>query len=300
MSIDVQASQSFKPIEVILKYLGKIAGVTAAISAVLTGSGFFLLRAHANLLGVSSFLHHSVGDYAYEGGVFWISTLFWAFPESIFENVFVQIGFGIILFFSLIKKVRNFFKLGEIRKKVWFRWTYSAVAIILLVFFIVQMLPSSQAEDLLFRPCHHHEVAKRASTDKIHELESIYALLVLYVFLSALILLGIHKIDWGEGKGLLQVISWIPFFLFAIQLVLLPINYGKKIYSNDFHKVSKIVILDQQLQIQIPKSRNIWLLNQNDKEYVLYFSNNFEIFQVKKDQVLIISMKERKNIFLCR
>jgi len=91
------------PIEFIVKFLAGMAAAAAGVSGLLSLAGFLLLRAHANLLGISSVLHHSVGDYLYEGGAFLVLTILWALPVSIFGTIYGWIFIGVLVLYLLWK-----------------------------------------------------------------------------------------------------------------------------------------------------------------------------------------------------
>lgn len=298
--------QQFKPVDAIVKFLVGIAGIAAGVSALLSVSGFLLLRSHANMLGISSVLHHSVGDYLYEGGVFFISALLWALPASIIGNIYGWIGMGIIAVYLLGKRFRvvadlygrttKFLKLRETFQYAWIRWVYIVFAVFILLLFIGQMLPSSEAKDLLFPAGSQQEIAKRVNEKAIEGLKNQYVDTVLYVVLSGIILWGIHRIHKDAEEKLSSIGRLFLYLLFVIQLVLLPVNYGQTVYSSDFHKVTEL-ILDNNLQGKFPRSENIWLLNKNDSEFVFYSGDTQEVFLVQKRHVLNIAAKERANIF---
>ena len=321
-------------VEVIINFVGGIAIVTAIISALLSASGFLVLRSHANLLGLSSFLHHSIGDYLYEGGVFFILTFLWALPASIIGNlygwVFVAgvslylLGKRIKYLSILLRKFAEKLKPKEIFQQAWIRWICIVVAAFLFLVCIYQISPSLEAKDLLFPTGNQQEVAKRAAPKSAEEMESRYEYSLLYVILSGLVLWGINKIHQDQEKksssALLYVYDWLKssyteelkteqktellfvlgrlflVLLFTVELVLLPINYGQSVYSNDFQKVNELM-LAEKFQNETPRSENLWLIKENPDSFIIYFGDTQEIRLIQKTHVVSISISGRENIF---
>lgn len=316
---------------VIPKFMVGLTSVMALISATLSAMGFLALRANANLLGLSSFLHHSVGDYLYAGTILFISTL-WNLTAFIIGNFYwwtIVVSTVAALYplgrrFRLFQRIAKKLELVEIFQKFWVRWICIVLATFLLILCIYKLFPSAEARDLLFATSDHPEIAKRTTDESIKNLESGYVNSFLYVTISIIILWGINKIHQGPEKeptsALLCVYSRYAmrqlktpektelfsafgrlflYLLFVVELTLLPINYGQSIYSNDFHKVTSL-ILEEKLQKEIPRSENRWLLHQNSEEFVLYFGDTEQVFLVSKEQVLSIAIGERCNIFVGR
>lgn len=327
-------NEQYPMIQNIVKFFGWIAAITAGVSALLSVSGFMLLQSHAHLLGVSRVFHHSVEDYLYQGGNFFITTLFWALPVSIIGNMYIWFAAGIIALYLLGKRFTWFDDITqrlhtqEALQQAWVRWVAILAAAILFLLFINHIIPPSNAQDLLFAARHHLEVVKRATPQETEMLKNQYPLSMLYVILSALILWFITRIHHDPEKkssaALLYVYDRLTgktseqqvtektskpqidlfsalgrlflYLLFLVQLVLLPVQYGKTVYPNTFHRVSNL-ILDQNLQGQIPQSQNIYLLNERGDELVLYFGDTQEVSLVKKGNILNIVLKSRENIF---
>lgn len=327
-------SEQHQMIQNIGKFFGWIAGITAGVSALLSVAGFMLLQSHAHLLGVSRVFHHTIENYLYQGGNFFITTLFWALPVSIIGNKYIWTIAGIIVLYLLVKRLGLFGNINqrlntqETFRQPWVRWVVIVAAAILFIIFINHILPPSDAQDLLFAPSGHPEIAKRTTPDAIKALKNQYVSSVLYVLLSALILWGINRIHQHPEKksssALLYVYDRLSakyeehsveektqepkgklfsavghlflYLLFIVQLVLLPVQYGKAVYPNTFHRVSNLT-LDENLQGKIPQSRNIYLLNERDEEFVLYLGDTQEVSLVKEANLLNIAIKARENIF---
>jgi len=329
-----QQSHISQTIGKIATFFGWIAGITAGVSALLSVAGFMLLKSHAHLLGLSGLFHHSVQDYLYQGGNFCISTLFWALPASIFGNIYVRILVVIIALYLLGKRlglltnITQRLNATETFQQPWVRWVAIIAAASLFILFINEILPSPDAQDLLFATSRHPEIAKRTTPDAITALKNQYLFSILYVLISAIILWSINRIHRDPEKksssALLYVYDRLTgkadehhvedkppekkgdllsalgrlflYLLFLVQLALLPIQYGKTVYPNTFHRVSNL-ILDEKLQGRISQSKNIYLLNERDDELVFYFGDTQEVSLVKKDKILNIALKSQENIF---
>ncbi|MDY0093758.1 MAG: hypothetical protein RBT80_13770 [Candidatus Vecturithrix sp.] len=327
-------SEQHQIIQNIVKFFGWIAAITAGVSALLSVTGFLLLQSHAHLLGVSRVFHHTVEDYLYQGGNFFITTLFWALPVAIIGNIYIWIAAGLIVIYLLGKR---FQWVGDITQRLhtqkalqqaWVGWVAILAAAILFLLFINHIIPPSSAQDLLFAARHHSEVLKRATPEETEILKNQYLLSLLYVNLSALILWIItrihrdpenkspaallyvydrltgktseHQVPENTSKPQAELFSALGrlflYLLFLVQLALLPIQYGKTVYPNTFHRVSNL-ILDENLQGKIPQSQNIYLLNERGDELILYFGDTQEVSLVKKANVVNIAIKARENIF---
>jgi hypothetical protein len=301
-----QSQQSSASIDVIVKLLGTITGAIAGVSALLSVAGFLLLRAHANLLGISSVLYHTIGDYLYEGGVFFLSTLIWALPTLIIGNIYGRILLGAIVLLllgkrfannaELISKVKKLLKLEKTLRQSWIHWICIVVAIFLFLLCIYQLLPSPEAKDLLFPAGNQLEIKMRVSEDGLTKLENSYVHSILYILFSCLILWGIQNLWQGIKDNISFIGLLFLYLLLLLQLILLSVKYGQTVYPNDYHKVDEIV-LDKKLDGKIPQSENIWLLNETGEELVLYFGDLQKVFLMQKSQILNIVIKERENIF---
>lgn len=64
------SSTRFTCLQGLLELWTSIAAAAVGSGILLSALGFLLLRTHANMLGISSVLHHSIVDYLYEGSVF--------------------------------------------------------------------------------------------------------------------------------------------------------------------------------------------------------------------------------------
>ncbi len=193
-------------IQNIVKFFGWIAAITAGVSALLSVTGFMLLQSHAHLLGVSRVFHHTVEDYLYQGGNFFITTLFWALPVAIIGNIYIWFAAGIIALYLLGKRFTWFDDITqrlhtqEALQQAWVRWVAILAAAILFLLFINHIIPPSNAQDLLFAARHHPEVVKRATPQETEMLKNQYLLSMLYVILSALILWFITRIHRDPAK----------------------------------------------------------------------------------------------------
>lgn len=311
----------------ILNVFGGAASALTIFLAIVSSAGLLVLRANANLLGISSFLHHSVGDYIYEGGIFFLNTFVWAFPAALFGNVSGWILGGLILVLILGKNLNLFPNLREKwntkynnLKKPWLQWL---LVLIILGGCIYQILPSIYAKDLLFaysdnveeQSMIEKEIQIRATQESSDHLSTDYERAILYILLSSLLLLSIinmrqNKIkksqrDRDAHEFLFSIGKKILYLLFVIELILLPIKFGQVVYSNEFHQIGSLVLNneikektgaaeDSTNQISL---ENQWLIKENPDSYVIYSGKKQELIIFQKSQVLSISIKGRKNIF---
>jgi hypothetical protein len=230
------------------------------------------------------------------------------------------------LFGNIAQRLMN---TQETFQQSWVRWAALIAAVILFVIVCINHeLSLIGAKDLLFATSSHPEIAKRATEGALKTLEGQYVTSVLYVILSALVLWFINHIHQDPKKKSSSALLYVYdrftekatgyqveekapkpqgelfsalgrltlYLLFLVQLVLLPVQYGKTVSPNMFHRVSSL-ILDEKLQGKIPQSENIYLLNERDNELVLYFGDTQEVSLVKKDNILNIALKSRENIF---
>jgi len=300
--------------EKIIKVLGMIAGITGVVSTILSALGFIVLRSHANLLGLSSIFYHSVGDYLYEGGIFFANLIFWALPASIMINFY---GFWswltivFVLFITLYLRLKDTNRIKNIDKKIkhiitplqksWFRWIYFIFAIIIITFCIHRILPSSAAKDLLFVNIQSEEIIKRISQQNIEEMEIAFTNLIHYIIISVLLIFVNNKIinKHFESEAFSKISKKLLYSLLVVELFMLPIKYGQIAYSNEFHSVREIVTNDQ-LSKHISNNEKCFLISRNPDSFIFYAVNEQKIIWIQQKNVNILSLGERVNILKWR
>ena len=185
--------------------------------------------------------------------------------------------------------------------------------------FILVIASVTEAKDLLFLSGNAQETAKRATEESIKQLNYDYDNLLLYAFVSGLLVWLVGIIAEGQKmitrplKG--QVLSnkksavsasgqsdkkgriflfgrLLVYVLFAIELALLPVKYGQNVYPLDFPRVK--IAPDEAVQITL--SENIWLIRENPDSFTLYFGDTQEALLVPKSHVLTLPIDSRKNI----
>jgi len=160
---------------------------------------------------------------------------------------------------------------------------------------VYHLLPPTKARNLLFAAPNHPEVTKRNDKSSLEDLESHYIKLLPYIVLSAIILWGITKICQENKIG--EILLYLFYLFFIVQLILLPINYGVFVYSNDFHRIKELILQNEDLQSSIPRSKNHWLLKEYPDSFAIYLGDTQEVLLIQKSQVLGILISGRENIF---
>jgi hypothetical protein len=194
-------------LEALLKFLAAFASIVVLISATFSAGGYLVLRSNANLLGITSVLHHSVGDYLYEGAYFFLYSLASALPACTIGNEYVWLLGGLVVLYLLGKNSKGlsgFFhniatkmKISLIFKQSWMRWLCLLAAVFLIVLLILRIYSSLGPQDLFFvNPDQKEaqaEIAIRASAES-KELACDYERAVLYVILSVFTLWLVGKV----------------------------------------------------------------------------------------------------------
>jgi ABC-type multidrug transport system fused ATPase/permease subunit len=323
---------------IIFRFLLGFAGVAAAVTALLSAFGFLILRANATLLGISfSLFHYSVHDYLYQGILF----VFWAvvrFGGKVLGTV-IGVLFLCLLLSVLNQRVRGFIRRFQKSKGVkafqrhgWF-WAGYIVAILLLSVSVLKMQLGPEATNLLFTDASRIEIDKRTTDAGRERLANQYGNLILLVIVSAAILFGIHRkgtqvvepqspprrgYDGPPARyrsrkrqpragtprqfRLRRFFLWLLDLIFAAVLIMLPMTYGKTVYSNEFHPVQ--LILDKALQKDtilekdLKNAQNIWLLRETPNTLILYFDGKAKsVHAIQKAKVLNFILSKRRNIF---
>lgn len=300
--------------ESLIKTLSGFAGTVTLFAALLSVFGFLLLRSNSNLLGLSNFLDHTVSDYLYAGAAF-AGYTFYTAVEVFFRGAWIPLVAGGI-----------FFAAKALAKRLWPRRPHTTkaarlvvlmseelvlvcliLAVILVVYFMYESLPPTQARDLLFEFGDNGERLKRADP-RLGEMKASYLKAVEYFILSCATLWAAYFISrlansrpplagWGAGRA--SVAARVALTLLVItQLLLLPVTYGQTAYSNKFHKVfTKELVMDDSLKGRIPDSDNVWLIEENPDYFILYYRDDYRIRLVKKDELKSLPLAGRENIF---
>ena len=280
-----------------------LAALGGGVVLLLTVAGFLVLRSHAAALGLSNVLHHAITDYSEEGGAFFLTTILWAVPAIAFSSPTFWVGVcalgsnfylranpllthNLLAYLPMKRKLNNFPA----------SMIVCSAAFLLAIYAIVHLLPSPTATDLLFATGDKREIALRATAQGTRQLEADYLDGVRDVFLSGILIffgwraLGARpRILTTPGRVLLGL-------LMLVQALLLPVLYGKNIYSNSFHSVARLVLV-KEVEDKVPRSSQIWLLNRSTDHLVFYFGDSYTVSLIKKDSVLEVSLGERRNIF---
>lgn len=301
------SSTHFTSLQGLVQLWTSLAGAAAGIGILLSALGFLLLRTHANMLGISSVLHHSIVDYLYEGSVFFIATVFWALPTAMVTNRYgwLFIASLVLIFFKshLARTSKTFTATAKwvdfqrVFEKQWFRWTLSIFILCLLPILTYLSLPNFDAYDLLFSPVNHTQVTNRSNKVSAKTLEDYYIFSVMIAAFSILLFIYIcNMADSLSKNNLINTFRVLPFFFVISQIFFLPMNYALNVMPNEFHRVSKI-LFNKENDIQMSCCKRIWLLNEQSSGYILYDGNTKEIFILHKENVINLGLKKRENIF---
>ncbi len=284
----------------LLKDLATIAGAGAVL---LTAEGFLVLRAHAAVLGLSSVLHHSVAEYADEGGAFLLTTLLWAIPSLALSYPLFWIGTGLMAFFfylqrkpTLWRRLLGWLTLNRRVKEAWLQFLLVIASALLASYAIARLLPSPQAEDLLFATGNQGEIELRATEEGMLLLETDYLGGLLTALLSGILIFFAWKSLSPRSGGLATPGRLLLVTLVLVQALLLPVRYGQTVYSNAFHRVDRLVVTTE-VQAKLPQSDQVWLLSRSSDHFVFYFRDSYSVSLIGKDSVLELALAERRNVF---
>jgi len=180
----------------LLRLLGSIAGVLGLGSAVVSISGFFVLRANADLLGLATFIHHSVSDYFYVGAAFIIQTFFLAIEVIVSDLTWLKwiIILGITLYMLLqffaypaaamnriASQIKEFFQIAVVR------WIVILVAWYVVYHSVLLLLPEASASNLLFPNGDVSQASRRGNEISLLGLRAAYKSQIQALIFSLLI-----------------------------------------------------------------------------------------------------------------
>lgn len=275
------------------------ATIAGGAAVLLTVAGFLVLRSHAAVLGLDSLLHHSITDYASQGGAFLLTVLLWALPTLATRLLFWAVLLALAVYIYLDGapeaqwRIRNWLTLGRRIEA----WPLSVTAAALATGFALwRLLPSPEAVDLLFATGDQSEIALRATELGTQQLKADF----LDGLLAALAAGALLFLAWRSlpacRHGFPPAVRVLLIGLGILLVLLLPVQYGQTIFSNDFHRIESYA-LDPEAQKVLPASREVWLLGHSSEGFVFYFRDSFTVSLVAKDALKQLSVGERRNIF---
>lgn len=292
-----------------LKFLAGVASILTLIAAVLSALGFVILRSHASLLGLSSFLHHALTDYLYEGGAFVAYTFlsglaavmsvsrFWWIAGLLLLTLYV-VHPGIKPLANRRERLVKKYKLTELTQKDLFQWICLVATLWLVYCCMSKLAPASNPDNLLFADSVNVEVVNRASLEGLKQLELHYESRLKYFLLSVVAIALFSWIPFRPSrKGvelLLTVGKKLLYVLLLVETLLLAVSYSVYVYPNEFHKVC--LQIDEKATAGIVLSDNAWLIREDADGMIVYFGDTKQIHKVKKDNIVNVAITERKNV----
>ena len=298
--------------------LRNISVFTAIITPMATFFGFLALRSHANMLGLSINLHHSIIEYIYEGGVFC----------TVILSLVILICGSVLLFLrtAIIKRSKRILEKDKENTssnkntytKTLLQNKYLALNILAAFIGVVSISYLSSSTDLLFAANNHPGFKLRLESKDF--LRFIYILFI-SVFTIILLLISIisaisirdetlkdpsrstqqNEEAWDKltkERFLNSFNSYIYIILFLIFTVLstLSIGYGTLIISNDFHQVHELQFFEEG-EKRITINSDLWLISEKNDQYVFYNKDSQLLHLMLKDNVIKIDLKGKTDIF---
>jgi hypothetical protein len=297
METEIKSTDPF--FKFILKILGVLAGISSSISILFTAAGFLLLKGHENLLGIAGLVQHSLDDYLYEGGLFFINTIADIF--SYLTNWWVVAV--IVVFFLLSLAIKKAVKADSLKKCIgWFRsWKKTQLIVYTVVMFVAlyMLIGTIGDNDILFN-LHKNSAALVNRSDQSHlaVLHQVYALNILLATLSCACTVCVFRIlPEAKGRGFLQTLFlYFIYCMLVLIVLLLPISYGKLEFGNDFYKV-KNIILSKDEEGKIADSDDLWLIDVGANQVLLFSKDENIIEVISSGKVVNLTLDQRANLF---
>ncbi len=260
-------------------------GLLAIGSVVITACGLLVLRYNATVLGIYSYLHHSIDDYAFTGAIFFYKS-FLCLSASLFSSAIFWIVLGIALAYELIRGILlrisalTFFVSARemLIRMISFKgvvWAFFIASTITMLYLITQSNLPSGGHDLLFTDFGSEEVTTEIKA-LVNASEStrtaLFGEAVLYVTLAGLIFwvfcalqakvefeassaeknhlhTGLNSGSTGSRQSFMAKIRKVVLILiFMSGLLLLPLRYSELLHPNKFHQVNRLIITGKSLQ----------------------------------------------------
>ncbi len=295
-----------KSINLIVKYLAGFGGTIGALTAVLFGVGFLVTRAHYGMLGVWSEIPIIKEAYLYEGGRFFVYSIY----HLIFVVPYALVVTGILYVFKTMVSL-TFHGIGKFTENVtgrkWLKrrhpflkksaltpWQFivSISAIIIfpllysqplfierLLFYVKEMVPPNVIARLL-----------QQSRLEGKPLVIYYGWLVAGTLAMGFL---IWYDQWENNDFTSKALRFALGMIFIFQILLLPINYGVLV-KNTLYPVAYI-------SIQKMSREKVWLLSESFQDLIIYRNNPQEkemkgIFIVKKQDINELHIIGYENI----
>jgi hypothetical protein len=269
-----------KPMALKIAWLG---GSLAVITAILSASGFLVIRAHQHLLGIAGVVPGYPESWTGEGAQFVYNSLL-----SLFLGLSSSSWVILLILLSVLLPVimRSARLMTTIQAKTQSSGVKMLILLLSLMGVLVVMIVFFQyggvSNLLVVHQTFDNELVIRGDKQGINDLQIQYAILVsllLFVFVWLRLLPRILTLRFEkngsdstakETSASSQPSRWhlmllLLWFFFLISLVYLPTNYGKMVRPNKYFRVRLIMKQDTS-----SSSYEGWLLHKDSEEIVMY------------------------------
>ncbi len=297
--------------------IGWLAGSLAAISAVLGGCGFIVVRSHSSLLGLGDFLQYSNHQYVIEGAQFLLYTIFVANETVLRMGVLLLLTIG-VPFFVYAKsarwaKIRDRLKnrMGSLVKK--HAWLFLLLACIVLIgLFFFRLVPflddlkkpmtisdllvadttALKASDsckalILDSAC----IASRIVRGERAQLEGYYFGLLLHYLEAALILFLIWRLSVNWSR---KIIVRLPFAaMFLVFTLLMPMCYGVLVKPAELCPLT----LKWKNDFSAIPASDLFILQKSDNAFIAWNHEQRKIVWYPANRVAMAIIGNRQHLF---
>jgi hypothetical protein len=313
------AEEENNPVSLLLKYLAAFGGVIGTLTAVLYGAGFLATRAHLNMLGVWTGVPIVNEEYLYQGGLFFLNSIFSLASVIPFAVVLAGGLYGLKVLLSwvlrglskLAMRIRRIGRLTvrEARITSWrterlkllpMNVSGTTLGLTCLTMVLVFGVPifygkSLSIQNLLFQPQGASEsVPWLAKWLQQHILEGrqgslsyYYGLLVAGILMTGFLLWYVQR-DIADVTH--RILRLVLGTILIVQILLLPLNYGVLVQSVIYPRV----LIDTQEVSRTP----VWLLFETSEEVIVYDIRCAKkgISTIKKKDVKELRIFDQENI----
>ena len=302
------------------KFVGWLSGSLAGLGAILYAFGYLITRAHLHLLGIS--LDYRNEHYMQEGAKFFlvfadlIGRIFLPLLISlgviaVFAGLPIMIVFFVCRFSSARARVEELSARAAAKwANILAKWPWSWRVLIfsgllLLLFFAIEMdlnlfsAPLS-ISDLLYQ--HQDNLQEPGAGEKallrswilagnLKSLDNYFFGLVLAELKVVVLLLIALRVAWPWRFRSLML---APFaVVFMMYLILLPMNYGVLMRPAKFARISLITTGEGLVN----KNSDLFLLDRNDKEFVLWDSTEKRALWIPTGGIKAAELKQMEFLF---
>lgn len=274
-------------IKPLLSLLGWLGGGIAGVTVILSSIGYLVVRSHHELLGITDIVPNPPDTWTIEGARFVYNSLFLLIAKPLSNGWIFLLLLGSL--FWIVMRVSHTWsqKIADWAPPPGIKIILLAGTLVALLAIMAALLRHQLTSNLLVvRQLADNPLSQRSQQQGIEALREMYALfesllLLLWVWLLSLPQLlrtpqnaeqPLSQPTNAASSGrwsLWQVLLWV---VFLIPLLLLPMNYGKLVKSNEFYKVRLFTgqaYESDANQAEWPAEEG-WLLYHDDHTLVLY------------------------------